>query len=85
MIALTIPQLAISRLAWADECGDAVTDYNTVLDQLNDATQKFSSCIANSLGTDGCSKEFGRLRMVYSQYQSAVTLYRTQCVGEKGK
>jgi hypothetical protein len=74
MISLVIPQLA-----WADECGDAVTDYNAVLVKLHDATQKFSNCVANSLGTDNCSNEYRQLRAAYGEFESAVSIYIKQC------
>ena len=71
--------LAAPQAAWADECGNAVTDYNAVLLALNDATQKFSACVAGSLGTDSCAREFGQLRTAYGEFQSAVAIYVKQC------
>jgi hypothetical protein len=65
--------------ALADECGDAVLDYNAVLPRLEDATQKFSACVANSLGVDSCSKEYSRLQAVFGEFQSVVFVYRKQC------
>jgi len=65
--------------ASADECSDAVSDYNAVLSQLTDAAQHFSSCVANSLGLDSCAKEFNRLHTAYGEFQSAVTMYKKQC------
>ncbi len=71
--------LAAPCAAFADECGDAVTDYNAVLVKLHDAEQKFSSCVANSLGTDSCSNEFQQLRSAYGEFESAVSVYVKQC------
>jgi hypothetical protein len=71
--------LAVPRLASADECGDAVVDYNAVLARLHEATQKFSSCVASSLGTDDCSAEFRALRRAHGEFESAVALYMKQC------
>jgi hypothetical protein len=75
-----IISLAVPQVAWADECGDAVRDYNGVMNRLEDAMQKFSSCTANSLGRDMCSAEFRRLRSAYGEYESAVTVYKKQCI-----
>jgi hypothetical protein len=75
-----IVSLAAFQLARADECGNAVTDYNTVLPRLTDAVQHFSNCVANSLGLDTCAKEFNSLRSVYGEFQSAVTLYKKECI-----
>jgi hypothetical protein len=72
--------LAAVPAARADECSNAVSDYNSVLARLNDAAQKFTDCVANSLGADACSKEFGKLRSVYGEFQSAVALYRKVCI-----
>ncbi len=74
-----IVSLAAFQLARADECGDAVTDYNTVLPRLTDAVQHFSNCVANSLGLDTCVKEFSSLRSAYGEFQSAVALYKKEC------
>ena len=75
VISLTIPQIVM-----ADECGDAVRDYNAVMTRLEDAMQKFSSCTANSLGRDMCAAEFRRLRSAYGEYESAVVVYKKQCI-----
>jgi hypothetical protein len=75
IVSLTFP-----HVAWADECGDAVRDYNAVMNRLEDAMQKFQSCTANSLGRDTCVAEYRRLRSAYGEYESAVTLYKKQCI-----
>jgi hypothetical protein len=69
-----------SPLAWADECGNAVGDYNTVLAQLNDATQEFSACVADSLGMHDCATQFKKLQLLYGQFQAAVDVYLKQCL-----
>jgi hypothetical protein len=78
-IFLMAMALAMPQLAFADECSNAVTDYNTVLPHLNDATQHFTSCVANSLGLDTCAKEFSKLRSAYGEFESAVVIYIKQC------
>ncbi len=60
---------------FADECGDTVRDYNAVLSRLTDAIEQFSTCIADSKG----SEPFNRLRSVHSQFASVVTIYSNQC------
>lgn len=71
--------LAATSLARADECTDAVLDYNAVLSRLTDAMERFHTCIADSKGTDTCTKEFGRLSAAHDQFVSAVTIYIKQC------
>jgi len=78
IFAIIILLTAFQR-ARADECSDAVTDYNSVLPRLTDALQHFSNCVANSLGRDTCSREFGRVQSAYGEFQSAVTLYKKEC------
>ncbi len=79
IIALAATQFAATPPAWADECTDAVLDYNEVLSQLTDAMEKFSTCIADSKGTDNCLHEFNRLRSAHGQFAAAVSVYVKQC------
>jgi hypothetical protein len=78
-IVAVMAALAVAQSARADECGDAVRDYNAVLPRLNEATQKFSNCVAESLGRDVCAREFAGVRSAYSQFQAAVAIYKKQC------
>jgi hypothetical protein len=71
--------LASSSIAIADECGDAVRDYNEVISKLTDAMEQFRTCIADSKGMDGCAKQFSQLRSIYNQYSSVVAFYSKQC------
>ena len=77
VLALT---LAIPAAAAADECGDAVRDYNDILSQLHTANDEFTACVADSLGRKTCAKEFAKLRSAYRLYESAVTMYTRQCL-----
>jgi len=72
--------LAAPESAWADECGDAVADYNAVIARLTDAMQQFSTCVADSLGLHSCSREFRQLRAAHGEFESAVSVYTRQCV-----
>ncbi|MGH9809186.1 MAG: hypothetical protein ACRD9W_18360 [Terriglobia bacterium] len=72
--------LSCAQIASADECGDAVRDYNAVMNRLEDAMQKFTACTANSLGRDSCTPEFRTLGSAYGEYQSAVAVYKKQCL-----
>ena len=67
--------LAIPAAAAADECGDAVRDYNDILAQLQTANEQFNTCVADSLGRKTCAKEFARLQSAYRMFESAVTMY----------
>ena len=78
-VVLLVTALVSSSPVRADECGDAVTDYNSVLAHLQDATQRFSNCVAGSLGVNNCSGEFSRLRSAYGEFAAAVVIYTRQC------
>lgn len=77
VLALT---LALPPAAAADECGDAVRDYNDILAQLHTANDEFTACVADSLGRKKCAREFARLQSAYRQYESAVAMYTRQCL-----
>ena len=79
-IAVFVLALAIPAAAFADECGDAVRDYNDILAQLHTANDEFTACVADSLGRKTCAKEFARLRSAYRLYESAVVMYTRQCL-----
>jgi hypothetical protein len=78
-IVTIILALAAVQPANADECGDAVREYNVILPLLNDAVQHFSSCLANSLGHDSCVTDFASMRALYNQFESAVAVYEKIC------
>jgi hypothetical protein len=71
--------LAGAQGALADECGDTVRDYNSVLSHLTDAMEHFSACVADSKGLKDCAKEFGELRSAYRQFMSVVEIYSKEC------
>ena len=79
LAALTI-QLTAPRLALADECNNAVLDYNAILSRLTDARDEYSTCIADSKGTDDCSRAFRKLQLMQGQFASAVAIYIKACL-----
>lgn len=79
VITSAIAQSAAMMSARADECTVAVLDYNYILPRLTDAMEKFSICVADSKGTETCSKEFSQLRTEYDQYAAAVATYMKEC------
>ena len=78
-IVAVLAAFTIVQPARADECGDAVRDYNALLPRLSEAVQNFSNCVAESLGRDACAREFAGVRSAYSQFQAAVAIYKRQC------
>ena len=78
-ILAVIAALIVVQTAQADECGDAVRDYNAILPKLSEVTQHFTNCVADSLGRDACGKEFNGLRKAYGEFQSAVAMYKREC------
>jgi hypothetical protein len=79
VISLAVAQSATIMPARADGCTVAVLDYNYILPRLNDAMDKFSTCIADSKGTDKCLKEFSQLRIEHEQFAAAVATYMKEC------
>ncbi|MBS0535803.1 MAG: hypothetical protein JSR72_17255 [Proteobacteria bacterium] len=79
-IVVVAAALAIPAAALADECGDAVRDYNDILAQLHTANDDFTACVADSLGRKTCAREFAKLQAAYRLYESAVTMYTRQCL-----
>lgn len=77
---LLVSVLTVSWPAFADECGDAVVDYNSVLSHLSDALARYSTCIADSKGNDDCVREFRRLQLAQSQFASSVAIYIKACL-----
>ncbi|MBV9348600.1 MAG: hypothetical protein JOZ70_07145 [Pseudolabrys sp.] len=71
--------LALTGPALADECSDAVRDYNDVVIALTEATQRFSTCVAASLGMDSCATEYAHLHSAYNRYAAIVAFYSGHC------
>ncbi len=71
--------LLFTFAARADECGDAVRDYNAILSRLGDALEQYRTCIADSKGMDSCAQQFAALRSAQGQFASVVAIYSKQC------
>ena len=65
--------------ARADDCSDAVDNYNFVTGQLSDALHRYVNCISSSRGTDDCSSEFRRVRSAQDDFESAVSQFQSNC------
>ncbi|MBV8790574.1 MAG: hypothetical protein JO205_04580 [Pseudolabrys sp.] len=80
MIRIALLVLALSAApALADECGDAVRDYNAIISKMTDAMDQFRTCFADSKGMDDCAVSFNKLRLAYGQFTSIVSFYSKQC------
>ena len=60
-------------------CRDAVDKYNSTMGELFYALKRYSTCISNSRGTDDCYSEFSRVRGAQSDFESAVSSYKSEC------
>ena len=78
VVSFAIALLA-APVASADECYDAVLNYNHFLGEVLDAMQAYSTCIADSKGMDRCDKPFAKLQEAHKQFAAAVSLYIKQC------
>jgi hypothetical protein len=80
LVALAAISLTAARPALADECNDAVLDYNAILSRLTDAMQNYSTCIADSKGNDTCARAFRKLQLAQDQFESSVKIYIKTCL-----
>jgi hypothetical protein len=73
--------LTNSRLARAgpDECKEAIAGYNSALEEISNAMKRYSRCVSDSQGHDGCSSEFRRLKSSQSDLETAVSNYGSEC------
>ena len=60
-------------------CQTAVSSYNTAVDEISTRIRRYTSCLSSSRGTDDCSTEFRRLRSAQSDFETAVSQYRSDC------
>lgn len=63
----------------AEGCRTATSAYNSALSDVSYALRRYSTCVADSQGTDDCSTEFRRLKNAQSDFESAVTTYGYEC------
>jgi hypothetical protein len=73
-LALTAPLGAL-----ANDCEDATDNYNSAAEDLMAALRRHASCVADSEGEDDCSSEFGRVRSVQDDFESAVSDVESYC------
>jgi hypothetical protein len=78
-VLLTGMSLAFPTTAFADDCEDAVQQYNSVLSDMDSTIRRLRSCVADSKARDDCSTEFRRLKSAYDDFETAVSRYRRDC------
>jgi hypothetical protein len=61
------------------DCDSVVSRYNSVLSDIESYLRRYSRCVADSRGSDDCSSEFRRLRSAQSDFETAVSQYRSEC------
>lgn len=60
-------------------CQSAISSYNSAVDSISSALQRYASCVENSRGQDDCSSQFRRLRSAQSEFESAVSSHQVSC------
>lgn len=66
-------------LADLSGCSDAIDTYNSLIEEVSSALRSYASCVSSSEGKDDCSLEFGRLRRVQDEFESAVSEIGSYC------
>lgn len=61
------------------DCQTSIQSYNTAISDIGSTNSRFLSCVEYSRGQDDCSMEFRRLRNAHSEFESAVSGYRSYC------
>jgi hypothetical protein len=83
IIAVVIVTLTNNRFARAgpDECKEAIADYNSALEEISNAMERYSRCVSDSRsqGHDDCSPEFRQLKSSQSDLEAAVSDYGSEC------
>jgi hypothetical protein len=80
LIALVLATISAPKAtADADDCSDAVSTYNSELNDVDYALRRYSRCVSNSRGRDDCSSEFRRLRYAQGDFETAVNMVRSNC------
>lgn len=70
---------SMSALADPEECQNAIDAYNTAISESSFRLKRYSQCLANSQGNDNCWTEFRRLKSAHDDFDSAVTMYQSEC------
>ncbi len=66
-----------ASLASANECSYAVDAYNNATSEISSNLRRYVSCLDGSQGNDDCSSEFRRLKNAQSDFETAVSNYRS--------
>lgn len=79
--AVVTVALTSNRLARAgpDECNEAITSYNSAIEEVSNTMKRYSRCVSDSQGHDDCSSEFRRLKSSQSDFETAVSNYGSDC------
>jgi hypothetical protein len=62
-----------------ETCRAATEQYQSVLDEVSDALRAYGMCVYDSQGGVDCADEFADLSAAQEHFQSAVTLYQSEC------
>jgi hypothetical protein len=62
-----------------ETCRAATEQYQSVLDEVSDAIRAYGMCVYDSQGGVDCADEFADLATAHEHFQSAVTLYQSEC------
>jgi hypothetical protein len=79
---LTAVALCCSTLpvhAGAEECNDAIEQYNSTLSDIEYALRRYSRCVSGSQGQDDCYSEFRRLKSAQDDFEAAVSDHGSEC------
>lgn len=68
-----------SASAYAYDCEDAVSNYNSAVSEVDYTSKRYRSCVGSSQGSDDCWLEFRRLKRAHDDFETAVNDYRSEC------
>jgi hypothetical protein len=71
--------LSGATLASPSECQEAISQFNSALDDISSTLKRYATCVSNSQGHDDCSSEFRRLKSAQSDLEDAVSKYGSEC------
>jgi hypothetical protein len=76
LLMLGAPPAAVAD---QDGCNDAVTQYNSSVDEISSTLRRYTNCVGGSQGRDDCSSEFRRVRNAQGEFESAVSQFTSEC------
>ena len=73
--------LLCAPAARADQasCELAIEQYNHAVSDVVSTLKRYVNCVADSKGEDDCSTEFRRLKSAQSDFEDAISSYRSEC------